>query len=83
VPALITLSLLAVARLLYPRPQDLEAGPAHVSAEGLPGVFWIYLAGAALVALGFADFPIIAYHFQRSGIVHADLTRCSMPPRWR
>jgi len=74
VPAAITLSLLAVARFFYPRPQDLEAGPAHVSAEGLPRVFWIYLAGAALVAAGFADFPLIAYHFQRSGTVHADLT---------
>ena len=74
VPALITLSLVAVARLLYPRPQDLEAAPSHVGPEGLPGVFWVYLAGAALVAVGFADFPIIAYHFQRSGTVHADLT---------
>lgn len=74
VPAVITLSLLVVARLLYPRPQDLEAGPADVSTEGLPRVFWIYLAGAALVAAGFADFPIIAYHFQRSGTVRPDLT---------
>ncbi len=74
VPAAIMLSLLAVARLLYPRPQDLEAAPAHVTTEGLPRVFWIYLAGAALVAAGFADFPIMAYHFQRSGVVHADLT---------
>jgi predicted MFS family arabinose efflux permease len=73
IPAVIMLSLLVVARLLYPRPQDLEAGPAHVSAEGLPRVFWIYLAGAALVAIGFADFPLMAYHFQRAGTVHADL----------
>jgi MFS family permease len=74
VPAAIMLSLLVVARLLYPRPQDLEAGPAHVSTEGLPRVFWIYLAGAALVAAGSADFPIMAYHFQRAGTVHAALT---------
>jgi MFS family permease len=73
VPAAITLSLLAVARLLYPRPQDLEAGSAQVTTSGLPRAFWIYLAGAALVAAGFADFPIIAYHFQESGTVHADL----------
>jgi len=73
-PAAITLLLLAVARFFYPRPQDLAAGPAHVSTEGLPSVFWIYLAGAALVAVGFADFPLIAFHFQRSGTVHADLT---------
>jgi predicted MFS family arabinose efflux permease len=28
-------------------------------------VFWIYLAGAALVAAGLADFPLIAFHFQQ------------------
>src|SRR6266581_126807 len=45
VPAAITLSLLGVARLLYPRPQDVAARPAQVSAEGLPRVFWVYVAG--------------------------------------
>jgi MFS family permease len=74
VPALIMLSLLAVARLLYPRPQDLESGPAHVSGAGLPRVFWVYLAAAALVAAGFADFPLMAFHFQRAGTVPASLT---------
>jgi predicted MFS family arabinose efflux permease len=73
VPAAIMLSLLAVARLLYPRPQDLEAAPAHVTAEGLPRVFWIYLSAAALVAMGFADFPIIAFHLERARTVHADV----------
>lgn len=74
VPAAIMLSLLAVARLLYPRPQDLAAAPAQVSAEGLPRVFWVYVAGAALAAVGFADFPLIAYHFQHAGTVAPALT---------
>jgi MFS family permease len=75
IPAVIMLSLLAFARLLYPRPQDLAAaGPAQVSTVGLPQVFWVYLAGAALVAAGFADFPIIAYHFQQARTVPATLT---------
>ncbi len=74
VPAAIMLSLLAVARIFYPRPQDLEAGPDHVTTEGLPRVFWIYLAGAALVAIGFADFPIIAFHFQDAGTVSTTVT---------
>lgn len=47
VPAAIMLSLLAVARLLYPRPQDLAAGPPQVTTERLPRVFWVYVAGAA------------------------------------
>jgi Major Facilitator Superfamily len=74
VPAVIMLSLLAVARLLYPRPQDLVAGPAQVTAAGLPRVFWVYAGGAALAAAGFADFPLIAYHFQHAGTVSPALT---------
>ena len=73
VPAVITLSLLAVARMLYPRPQDLAAGPAEVTTAGLPRVFWLYLAAAALAGAGFADFPLISYHFARAGTVSAPL----------
>jgi MFS family permease len=72
VPAAINLALVVLARLLYPRPQDLEAAPQVVSTSGLPRVFWIYLAGAALVAAGFADYPLIAYHWSRAGTVRGD-----------
>jgi len=44
-----------------------------VTASGLPRVFWIYLAGAALVAAGFADFPLIAFHFQQARTMSAPL----------
>ena len=73
VPAGITLLLLGVGRLLYPRPHDLEASAVELRTTKLPHVFWIYLAAASLVAAGFADFPIIAYHFQQAGTVHAAL----------
>ena len=72
VPAAIMLSLLGVARVLYPRPQDLAAGPAPAAGDGLPRVFWIYAGAAALAAAGFADFPLIAYHFQHAGTVSRD-----------
>jgi MFS family permease len=74
VPTVIMWSLLAVARRLYPRPRDLEATSAQVTGAGLPRVFWLYLAGAALVAAGFADYPVMAYHFQRAGTVPTALT---------
>jgi predicted MFS family arabinose efflux permease len=73
VPGAITLSLVIAARLYYPRPQDLAAGPAEVTTAGLPRVFWLYLAGAALVAAGFADFPVIAFHFQQAAAVSTPL----------
>ena len=74
VPAAIMLSLLVVARLLYPRPQDLAAGPAQPATRALPRVFWVYVGAAALAAAGFADFPLIAYHFARAGTVSPALT---------
>jgi MFS family permease len=69
VPAVLTLSILVIARLLYPRPEDMETSPPDIRTTGLPRVFWLYLAAAALVAAGFADFPLIAYHFAQASVV--------------
>ena len=69
IPMAVCLSLVLVARWLYPRPHDLEVKAGDVKAKGLPRVFWIYLAGAALVAAGFADFSLIAYHFTKTSSV--------------
>ncbi len=68
-PALINLSLVMLARWLYPHPEEMEVEVPDVRAAGLPRVFWLYLSGAALVAAGFADFPLIAYHFTLASTV--------------
>jgi len=68
IPALLALGVLATARYLYPRPQDLEISQAKLQVQGFGRSFWVYLAAAALVAAGFADFPLIAYHFQKAAI---------------
>jgi MFS family permease len=66
IPAVITYVLLIAARLHYPRPENLGTTEIpDIRAKGLPCVFWIYLAGAGLVAAGFADFQLIAYHFAK------------------
>ncbi len=72
VPAIITLVLIFTARFLYPKPEDLsqeEANLPNVRSAGLPRTFWVYLIGAALVAAGFADFSLIAFHFQKTSTV--------------
>lgn len=69
VPAIITVTVLVIARLLYPTPEDLETKIRRVESGGLPRIFWIYLAGAALVAAGFADFSLIAFHFEKASII--------------
>ena len=71
-PALITLVILAIARISYPKPQDLEPSvPLNVHRAGLPPVFWVYLIGAALVAAGYADFSLMAFHFQKTAVIPA------------
>ncbi len=73
VPAVITLTLVLVARRFFPRPQDLSAGPKEVTTAGLPRVFWIYLAASGLAAAGFADFPLISFHFEQAHTVSAPI----------
>jgi MFS family permease len=73
VPGLICFGFVLLAHRLYPRPEAMEEEPPDVHTRGLPGLFWVYLAGAGLVAAGFADFPLIAYHFQLTSTVPADV----------
>jgi predicted MFS family arabinose efflux permease len=70
VPAAITIALVILARVLYPRPQDLDRSAYGADVERHPSrVLWIYLAGAAFAAAGLADFPLIAFHFARAQVV--------------
>lgn len=69
VPALLALIVLLASQRLYPRPRDLEADAGPLAAAGIPPVFWLYLAGMALIAAAYADFPLIAYHFGQAGVV--------------
>ena len=68
-PAALTLGTLAVARVLYPRPDELESSPPGIAARGFDRPFWLYLAAAALVGAGFADFPLIAFHLGQASVV--------------
>jgi MFS family permease len=69
IPAILTILFLLVARFLYPKPADLEIVQKNIEGGGLPRVFWVYLSGAALVAAGFADFALVAFHFEKGAIV--------------
>ena len=69
VPALVALGVLVAAQLLYPRPQDLEIRAPVLQIEGLSRSFWLYLAAVGCIAAGFADFPLIAFHFGRAQVV--------------
>ena len=68
IPALLTLGVLVLARLLYPDPRDFEIGTPPLETQGFPRIFWLYLVAIGLIAAGYADFPLIAYHFQMTSL---------------
>jgi len=72
IPALLSLSILAVAKRLYPRPRDFEEAPARIQGGHFPRAYWLYLIAVGLIAAGFADFPLIAYHFKRASVISDD-----------
>ena len=66
IPAVLALTALLTARAAYP-----ARGRAVTPSKGtqrLPHVFWIYVAAAGLLACGFVDFPLLGYHFQKTGL---------------
>lgn len=69
IPALLALAVLLAARLLFPRPRDFELSGPALEGRGLPSSFWVYLAAVALIAAGYADFPLIAYHFGKAEVI--------------
>jgi len=68
IPALLALGVLVLARLLYPDPREFEIGTPPLETQGFPRVFWLYLVAIGLIAAGYADFPLIAYHFQKTSL---------------
>jgi len=64
-PAVGTLIALTMARVLNP---DHTRAVKTQSSQVLPRVFWMYVAAAGLLACGFVDFPLLAYHFEGAKI---------------
>lgn len=69
IPAICALSVLTVARFLYPRPQDLEVESESVKVEGFSRKYWLYIAAVSCVAAGYVDFSLIAYHFEKMDVI--------------
>lgn len=73
VPALIAVCILIAARFIYPSPMEMEKTSEKLAGKGFTRVYWLYLAAVACIAAGYADYPLIAYHFARVSTVPVDL----------
>jgi predicted MFS family arabinose efflux permease len=69
ISALLCLSVLVFARLTYPRPHELEERSEEFETKGFSKAFWIYVAGGALLAAGFADFSLVSFHFKKAASI--------------
>jgi len=68
IPALLALGVLVLARMRYPHPQDFEVSTPPLVTRSFPRVFWLYLGAVGLIAAGYVDFPLIAYHAQKTSL---------------
>src|SRR6266446_4121575 len=72
--AVLCLATLVIARLLFPSPHEMEEKSAKpLTTKGFPKAYWLYLLGGAFIAAGFADFSLIAFHFQKTATVSQNL----------
>jgi len=71
IPGALTILALLAARARFPQPADLASATPPLTSRGFTGDFWLYLVAVGWIAAGFADFPLIAFHLERTAVVSA------------
>jgi len=68
IPAGLALTTLFTAIKFYPDPTRFEEPKPQETAgdKHLPRAFWVYMVAAGLLAAGFVDYPLMAFHFQKT-----------------
>ena len=70
VPAFLALMSIIVAHAVFP---TRATPPKTPVPRELPPVFWRYVAAAGLLACGFIDFPLLAFHIQHTRLVAPEI----------
>ncbi|HEX4077938.1 MAG TPA: MFS transporter [Rhizomicrobium sp.] len=73
IPAALTIVIVVMVAFRFPEAARIPAAPDHERDRRLSRTFWFYSAAAALSAFGFADYPLISYHFSKAHTVSAAL----------
>jgi MFS family permease len=69
IPALCAMSVLIAACRFFPNPAGLNAVAPELPAGQFARRFWAYVAATSLIAAGYADFPLIAFHFGKTNVI--------------
>ena len=71
-PAVLALVVIAMAARLYPHPQHLEVNTPALNPTGFTRPYWLYVVAVGLLGAGYADFPLIAFHFGKTAVLPSD-----------
>lgn len=71
-PAILALLVISLAARLYPHPQHLEVSAPTLETAGFTRPYWLYIIAVGLLGAGYADFPLIAYHFGKTALLPSD-----------
>jgi MFS family permease len=72
IPAILAVIVITIAARLYPHPQHLEVTVPKLETKGLTHPYWLYVVAVGLIGAGYADFPLIAYHFGKAAVAPAN-----------
>lgn len=64
ISAVLAMLVLISARFLFPHPKELEDHTPEVKTSGLTASYWWYMGAIGMIGLGFAEFPLLAFHFK-------------------
>jgi MFS family permease len=68
IPAILALLVIGITARLYPHPRHLEVTVPQLETKGLTHAYWLYVVAVGLIGAGYADFPLIAYHFSKTEV---------------
>lgn len=68
IPALAAMGFLLTAKISYPRPRDFEPVSKSIKERHFSRSYWLYLVAVGLIAAGYADFALIGFHVQKTGL---------------
>ena len=71
-PAFLALVVITVAARLYPHPQHLEVSAPALTTTGFTRPYWLYVVAVGMLGAGYADFPLIAYHFGKTALLPSE-----------
>lgn len=71
IPGIISIGFVFLARNVSREFDIVPKNPVPLTATGFPKVFWWYIGAVGLIAAGYVDFPLIAFHVERTSVATA------------